>query len=96
MRPPRFGYSRISQSAFSLPEAFVFVSAFLRVYFFSAGPKTGFQAARAATVSRAFRIYRAHLITLVFALWSGASFAQLPESALLDVFRPSGIEIFQR
>ena len=52
---------------FSTAEAFVFVSAFLAGLLFQRRTeKQGFQAARAATVSRAFRIYRAHLVTLVF------------------------------
>jgi hypothetical protein len=65
---------------FSTAEAFVFVSAFLAGLLFQRRTeKQGFQAARAATVSRAFRIYRAHLITLVFAFVVGGVFlAQLP------------------
>jgi hypothetical protein len=65
---------------FSTAEPFVFVSAFLAGLLFQRRTeKHGFQAARAATVSRAFRIYRAHLVTLVFAFVVGGVFlAQLP------------------
>ncbi len=65
---------------FSTAEAFVFVSAFLAGLLFQRRTeKQGFQAARAATVSRAFRIYRAHLMTLVFAFVVGSFFlANLP------------------
>jgi hypothetical protein len=65
---------------FSTAEAFVFVSAFLAGLLFQRrAEKHGFRAARAATVSRAFRIYRAHLGTLLFAFLVGGVFlAQLP------------------
>jgi hypothetical protein len=65
---------------FSTAEAFVFVSAFLAGLLFQRRTeKQGFQAARAATVSRAFRIYRAHLVTLLFAFVVGGVFlAELP------------------
>jgi hypothetical protein len=65
---------------FSTAEAFVFVSAFLAGLLFQRRTeKQGFQAARAATVSRAFRIYRAHLVTLVFTFVAGSFFlAKLP------------------
>jgi hypothetical protein len=65
---------------FSTAEAFVFVSAFLAGLLFQRrAEKQGFEAARAATVSRAFRIYRAHLVTLVFTFVVGGVFlAQLP------------------
>src|SRR6202047_1373383 len=65
---------------FSTAEAFVFVSAFLAGLLFQRRTeKQGVQAARAATVARAVRIYRAHLITLVFAFVVGGVFlAQLP------------------
>jgi hypothetical protein len=65
---------------FSTAEAFVFVSAFLAGLLFQRRTeKQGFHAARDATVSRAFRIYRAHLVTLVFAFVVGGVFlAELP------------------
>lgn len=65
---------------FSTAEPFVFVSAFLAGLLFQRRTeKHGFRAAQAATVSRAFRIYRAHLVTLVFAFVVGGVFlAQLP------------------
>jgi hypothetical protein len=53
---------------FSTAEAFVFVSAFLAgLLFQKRSDKHGFRAARSATVSRALRIYRAHIYTLIFA-----------------------------
>jgi hypothetical protein len=53
---------------FSTAEAFVFVSAFLAgLLFQKRSEKHGFEAARSATVTRAFRIYRAHIYTLIFA-----------------------------
>jgi hypothetical protein len=58
---------------FSTAEAFVFISALLAgLIFQKRREKLGFAAARAATLQRALRIYRAHLITLfvVFALGS--------------------------
>src|SRR6202011_5705962 len=65
---------------FSTAEAFVFVSAFLAGLLFQRRTeKQGFAAARAATVSRAFRIYRAHLVTLLFTFVVGGVFlAELP------------------
>jgi hypothetical protein len=65
---------------FSTAEGFVFVSAFLAgILFQRRTDKQGFQAARAATVSRAFRIYRAHLGTLLFTFVVGGVFlAELP------------------
>src|ERR1700733_4506076 len=65
---------------FSTAEAFVFVSAFLAGLLFQRRTeKQGFEAARAATVSRAFRIYRAHLVTLLFTFVVGGVFlAELP------------------
>ena len=60
---------------FSTAEAFVFVSAFLAGLLFQRrSEKLGFRAARAATVSRAFRIYRAHLATLLFVFIVGGIF----------------------
>jgi hypothetical protein len=58
---------------FSTAEAFVFISALLAgLIFQKRREKLGFAAARAATLQRALRIYRAHLITLfvVFAVGS--------------------------
>jgi len=65
---------------FSTAEPFVFVSAFLAGLLFQRRTeKQGFEAARAATLSRALRIYRAHLVTLGFAFVVGGVFlAQLP------------------
>ncbi|MBV8142912.1 MAG: OpgC domain-containing protein [Verrucomicrobia bacterium] len=65
---------------FSTAEPFVFVSAFLSgVLFQRRTEKHGFEVARAATVSRAFRIYRAHLVTLLFAFVVGGVFlAEFP------------------
>ena len=65
---------------FSTAEAFVYVSAFLAGLLFQRrSEKLGFPAARAATVSRAFRIYRAHIGTLVFAFLVGGVFlAEFP------------------
>jgi hypothetical protein len=58
---------------FSTAEAFVFISALLAgLLFQKRREKLGFAAARAATLQRALKIYRAHLITLfvVFAVGS--------------------------
>jgi hypothetical protein len=58
---------------FSTAEPFVFISALLAgLIFQQRRDKLGFAAARAATLQRALRIYRAHLITLfvVFAIGS--------------------------
>src|SRR5215469_18213826 len=65
---------------FSTAEAFVFVSAFLAGMLFQRrSEKQGFDAARAATISRALRIYRAHVGTLLFAFIVGGIFlAELP------------------
>ena len=65
---------------FSTAEAFVYVSAFLAGLLFQRrSEKLGFPAARAATVSRAFRIYRAHIGTLFFAFIVGGVFlAEFP------------------
>jgi hypothetical protein len=65
---------------FSTAEAFVFVSAFLAGLLFQRrAEKLGFAAAKAATVARAFRIYRAHLVTLLFTFVVGGVFlAQFP------------------
>jgi hypothetical protein len=65
---------------FSTAEPFVFVSAFLAGLLFQRrSERQGFHAARAATVSRAFRIYRAHLVTLLFTFIVGGVFlAELP------------------
>ena len=65
---------------FSTAEGFVFVSAFLAgVLFQRRSEKLGFGAAFAATISRAFRIYRAHLVTLLFAfVVGGVLLAELP------------------
>jgi hypothetical protein len=60
---------------FSTAEAFVFVSAFLAgLLFQKRAEKHGFGAARSATVSRAWRIYRVHLYTLFFAFLVGGFF----------------------
>ena len=56
---------------FSTAEGFVFISALLAgLLFQKRSEKLGFAAARAATLERALRIYRAHLVTLfvVFAI----------------------------
>jgi hypothetical protein len=65
---------------FSTAEGFVFVSAFLAgILFQRRSEKLGFGAASAAAFSRAFRIYRAHLITLFFAfVVGGILLAELP------------------
>src|SRR5580704_419985 len=72
---------------FSTAEAFVFVSAFLAgILFQRRTEKHGFQAARAATVSRAFRIYRAHLVTLLFTFVVGGVFlGSCPESSICSI-----------
>lgn len=63
---------------FTTAEAFVFVSAFLAgMLFLRKSDQHGFAVARASTVSRSWRIYRAHLLTLVFAFTLGSFF--LPE-----------------
>jgi hypothetical protein len=65
---------------FTTAEGFVFVSAFLAgMLFHRRTEKSGFAAARSATTSRAWRIYRAHLLTLAFAFVIGSWFlAELP------------------
>src|SRR6201982_1507460 len=82
---------------FSTAEPFVFVSAFLAGLLFQRRTeKHGFEAARAATVSRAFRIYRAHLGTLLFAFIVGGVFlSQLPgiQNLLNQYFKNPGVAI---
>jgi hypothetical protein len=65
---------------FSTAEGFVFVSALLAGMLFQRrSEKMGFAAAKSATVTRAFKIYLAHLGTLVFAFLVGGLFlVQLP------------------
>jgi hypothetical protein len=65
---------------FTTAEGFVLVSAFLAgMLFRRRTEKSGFAAARSATTFRAWRIYRAHLLTLVFAFVIGSFFlAELP------------------
>src|ERR1700741_4759422 len=79
---------------FSTAEGFVFVSAFLAGMLFQRrSEKQGFDAARAATVSRALRIYRAHLVTLFFAFIVGGIFlAELPgmQNLLYHYFQNPG------
>ena len=56
----------------------------------------GFRAARAATVARAFRIYRAHLVTLIFTFVVGSFFvSQLPgiQNLLDQYFKNPGAAI---
>jgi len=83
---------------FSTAEAFVFVSAFLAgMLFQSRSEKQGFDAARAATVSRALRIYRAHVGTLLFAFIVGGLFlAGLPgiQNLLYHYFQNPGAAVF--
>ena len=60
---------------FTTAECFVFVSAFLAgMVFRKRSEKLGFMAARASSVHRALRIYRAHLITVGFAFVLGSFF----------------------
>jgi hypothetical protein len=60
---------------FSTAECFVFVSAFLAgMVFRKRAEKLGFDTARSASIHRAGRIYRAHLITLCFAFLLGSFF----------------------
>jgi hypothetical protein len=60
---------------FSTAECFVFVSAFLAgMVFRKRAEKLGFAAARASSIHRAGRIYRAHLVTLAFAFVLGSFF----------------------
>jgi hypothetical protein len=65
---------------FSTAEAFVFVSAFLAGMLFQRrAERAGFAAARSATVARAWRIYRAHLFTVLFAFFfAGFFLSQVP------------------
>src|ERR1700688_2326742 len=65
---------------FSTAECFVFVSAFLAgMLFRKRAEKLGFAAARSASIQRAGRIYRAHLVTLSFAFVLGSFFlSELP------------------
>src|ERR1700676_5253325 len=65
---------------FSTAECFVFVSAFLAgMLFRKRAEKLGFAAARSASIHRAGRIYRAHLVTLSFAFVLGSFFlSELP------------------
>jgi hypothetical protein len=82
---------------FSTAEAFVFVSAFLAGLLFQRrSDKQGFDAARAATVSRALRIYRAHVGTLLFAFIVGGIFlAELPgiQNLLYHYFQNPGAAV---
>lgn len=60
---------------FTTAEGFVFVSAFLAGMLFRRRTEdSGFAAARSATVGRAWRIYRAHLLTVSFAFVIGSFF----------------------
>jgi hypothetical protein len=60
---------------FSTAECFVFVSAFLAgMVFRKRAEKLGFAAARSASIHRAGRIYRAHLVTISFAFILGSFF----------------------
>src|ERR1700736_4261583 len=65
---------------FSTAECFVFVSAFLAgMVFRKRAEKLGFAAARSSSISRAGRIYRAHLFTVGFAFVLGSLFlTELP------------------
>jgi hypothetical protein len=60
---------------FTTAEGFVFVSAFLAgMLFRRRTDKSGFVAARSASICRAWRIYRAHLLTVFFAFVIGSFF----------------------
>jgi len=65
---------------FTTAECFVFVSAFLAgMIFRKRTEKLGFEAARSSSISRAWRIYRAHLVTVGFAFVLGSLFlSELP------------------
>src|ERR1700675_585809 len=65
---------------FTTAECFVFVSAFLAgMIFRKRAEKLGFEAARSSSISRAGRIYRAHLFTVGFAFALGSLFlTELP------------------
>jgi hypothetical protein len=82
---------------FSTAETFVFVSAFLAGLLFQRrSEKQGFDAARAATVSRALRIYRAHVGTLLFAFIVGGIFlSELPgiQNLLYHYFQNPGAAV---
>jgi hypothetical protein len=82
---------------FSTAEAFVFVSALLAGLLFQRrSDDQGFDAARAATVSRALRIYRAHVGTLLFAFIVGGIFlAELPgiQNLLYHYFQNPGAAV---
>jgi len=74
---------------FTTAEGFVFVSAFLAgMHFRRRTDKAGFAAARSAAIGRAWRIYRAHLLTVSFAFVIGSFFlGELPGvSNLLDQY----------
>lgn len=74
---------------FSTAEAFVSVSALLAgMLFRRRADQHGFAAARASTLRRAWRIYRAHLLTLAFAFMVGSLLlTELPgDRNLLDHF----------
>jgi hypothetical protein len=74
---------------FTTAEGFVFVSAFLAgMLFRRRADQSGFVAARSATIWRAWRIYRAHLLTITFAFIIGSFFlGQFPGvSNLLDQY----------
>src|SRR5262249_31343687 len=81
----------------STAESFVFVSAFLAGLLFQRrSEKQGFDAARAATISRALRIYRAHVGTLLFAFVVGGIFlAELPgiQNLLYHYFQNPGAAV---
>ena len=65
---------------FTTAECFVFVSAFLAGMIFRKRVENlGFEAARSSSISRAGRIYRAHLFTVGFAFVLGSLFlTELP------------------
>ncbi len=74
---------------FSTAESFVFVSAFLAGLLFQRrSERSGFAAARSATVNRAIRIYRAHLCTVLFAFFvAGFFLSEVPGiQNILDPF----------
>src|ERR1700730_486614 len=74
---------------FTTAEGFVFVSAFLAgMLFRRRTDESGFVAARSAAIYRAWRIYRAHLLTVSFAFVIGSFFlGQFPGvSNLLDQY----------
>src|SRR6202795_1475315 len=83
---------------FSTAECFVFVSAFLAgMLFRKRAEKLGFAAARSASIHRAGRIYRAHLVTLSFTFILGSFFlSELPgirnllDSYLMDPWAAIG------